>query len=265
MNSQFLNQEKILLALGYVLDQPDQALHIIKSEILKPNWDLPFHATVLLHWYEQRKDKQSATEQLRQLFPLLRARHQYWYAHQDPEESGLPYRAATNPGVLEPLFLTALTWSNESLIQIGNILGEDVLEVMQWHELTIYSMNEVLWHENCGGYCVGESIPSASSFHRFIPMSAEIPTQAQAERMLLKLKKHLTSGEIQMLDAWLLYHGLLRYDFDKQAKELRSQILLCNKEYGFCEGFNLETGVPTTSPKLQSPIVAALIVDLFEN
>ncbi len=82
------------------------------------------------------------------MYKKVLAKHKNLYDLFDPLEEGLP---ATG-NIQDPLFLMALTWSNESLIHLGHMLNFDVLDVIQWHELTIYSMNDKLWDDECGGY-----------------------------------------------------------------------------------------------------------------
>ena len=49
--------------------------------------------------------------------------------------------------VQDPIFHAFLNWSNESLIQIGGVLGEDVLDIIEKYELSVYCINERLWDE----------------------------------------------------------------------------------------------------------------------
>lgn len=248
-------------ALGYAHINEEQAWRQLDRALQTNDFTLPLDAIVL---YKLQKISPQP-DLLGIYYQQILSRHQYLYEHCDPQDNGLPHHPEAAPNIPDITFLTALTWSNESLIKLGHQLDADVLEVIQWHELTIFSMNEQFWDESCGGYHQIGAPKEANFMARFLPLAGEIPTQDQAECMLLKLESRLSTGDIRVFDAWMLYNGLLRYDFENVAAKLRRRILHCCEEYGFCEGFNLESGKPLTSPRQQSPLVAALILDLLQK
>lgn len=170
--------------------------------------------------------------------------------------------------IQDPLFNGVLCWSNEALIKIGNLLGEDISEPMQWHELTIWSMNDKLWDEERGMYNAydlrqQEVIPVHTS-SGLMPLCGEVPTQEQAEAMLLALESEHFGGErkdirlcptysLQAEDVdfkkywrgpvwinlnWLLYRGLLRYDMDETAERVKQDSLSLLRGHGFYEYFD---------------------------
>ncbi len=171
--------------------------------------------------------------------------------------------------VQDPLFNAILSWSNECLIKIGEILEENVSEIIGWNELTTYSMNEKLWDEEFGIYNAwdlkaNELIPLETS-SGLIPLVAGIPTQDQAEKMFQLLKSQAFSGSSEApaylcpsyslltddIDYqkywrgpvwinmnWMLYLGLKRYGFGKAAKQLKTESLELLSKNGFFEYFD---------------------------
>ena len=171
--------------------------------------------------------------------------------------------------IQDPLFNGILAWSNESLIEIGGILGEDVSELVQWNELTIYSLNEKLWNEDRGTYdawdLANDQRLECHTSSGLMPLIGLVPTQEQAEEMLLKLESNLYSGspdepvfwcptyQLDQKDLnyekywrgpvwinmnWLLYRGLLRYDMKDAAERLRNDSLQLIAKNGFYEYFD---------------------------
>ncbi len=254
--------EGLLYALGYAHVDGQAAWQWYQASFDAMH---PFAGVVL----GQLLEAGAPSASVKSYFQRVVAGYRHLYDHCDPLGEGLPHAPNAREQVLNPSFLTALTWSNERLIQLGNQLGADVLEVIQWHELTIFSMNDRLWDEACGGYFAfdikAKSLITHDFSKRFVPMAGEIPTQDQAECMLVKLHERLLVSDVSVFDIWLLYRGMLRYDFVDLAARLRKRILYLCQEYGFCKGFNLETGNPLASPKEQSPVVAALIIDLLQG
>ena len=177
--------------------------------------------------------------------------------------------------VQDPLFNAILVWSNEALIEIGSMLKEDVAEIIQWNEWAIYGINEKLWNEEKGIYhaydlrndCIID-VPTSSGI---MPLIGEIPTQDQAEQILKTLGTQFGGTQQDIffcptysLDAenidfqkywrgpvwinmnWMLYHGLLRYDFDHLAAKLKSDSLELLEHYGFFEYFDPRRSAPTS-------------------
>lgn len=177
--------------------------------------------------------------------------------------------------IQDPLFNAILVWSNEALIEIGNLLGEDVSEIIQWNELTIYSMNEKLWDEKEGRYLAYDLRNDAYIFTPTIsgimPLIGEVPTQEQAEQILRTLASdHFAAtkenvclcpthsllaedidfqkywrGPVWINMNWMLYHGLRRYDFDALAELVKKDSLELLREYGFYEYFDPRKNLDT--------------------
>jgi len=171
--------------------------------------------------------------------------------------------------VQDPLFNAILAWSNECLIKIGEVLGEDVSEIIGWNELTTFSMNEKLWDEKFGIYNAwdlkaNELIPLETS-SGLMPLMAGIPTQDQAEKMFQLVKSQAFSGTpegpaylcptyslltddidyekywrgpVWINMNWMLYQGLKRYGFKKTAEQLKTESLELLSNNGFFEYFD---------------------------
>lgn len=274
---------------GFVQDRPD-------SERAA----LPLQGVVLGKLLQvNRKSAGFLAPALRQAFDCAMAQHRYLYAHCDPAEEGLlairfpeedgfgnaagyEFPAPARPSIQDPFFNTCLSWSNESLIAVGHFLGEDVLEAMQWHELTIHAMNEKLWDDKAGQYRAFDlnrdcTVP-LHSLAAVLPLAAEIPTQEQAEKMLHVLKKDSWTlagrdfllypscgpgaavadfrtgwrGPVWQALNWMLYEGLLRYDFKETAQALRKNTLHAISEYGFYDSYDPRLDNPG-NPGIGSP------------
>jgi neutral trehalase len=141
----------------------------------------------------------------------------------------------------------------------------DVSSIIDGLDLTIYSLNEKLWDEEYGIYrsynlVQNDSILSGS-IGGLLPLVGGIPNQEQAEmiRQALEanfiqsdywwlptyslnspqiLSDQLGQGSVDPIVNWLMYYGLLRYDFTDLAELLRRNTLLLIKEYGFYSAYD---------------------------
>ncbi len=197
--------------------------------------------------------------------------------------------------IQDPLFNGLLAWSNECLIQIGGMLGEDVSEIVQWDELTKYSMNEKLWDEARGIYNAydlrNEELIPVHTSSGLVPMCGDIPTQEQAEKMLRTLESDMFGGErgdiylcptysllagdvdfkkywrgpVWINMNWLLYHGLQRYDMEDMAARVRQHSLDLMEKHGFFEHFDPRKGEAEEAAYEAHPfsLPAALCIDFL--
>lgn len=215
---------------------------------------------------------------LRAAFQRAMAYHRYLYQHRDPAGEGLlviehpeedgfgnapgyAYRSAQRVQIQDPFFNACLAASNEALMTLGHFLKEDISEPAHWYELTVHTMNEKLWNENTASYQAydlrADQHISSPTLAGLMPMLAEIPNQAQAERILAVLEspawtdpayreypscridKPITdicsgwSGAVWPALNWMLYKGLMRYDLNEAAERLRRHTLNLVSEYGF--------------------------------
>ncbi len=197
--------------------------------------------------------------------------------------------------VQDPMFLSLLTWANECLIKLGGLIRRDISELLNWHELTTYSINQKLWQAPSNQYTAynifGESRIELDSIRAFLPLVGEIPTQEQAELLLRRMESRDFAGAMQdnylfpsratgqqvpngllegksavQLDFnWMIIKGLLRYDFDEMAAKMERDSLDLVWHSGFWDGYDpvrYEAG-PRGLGFQYSPKTASLLIDLL--
>jgi len=162
--------------------------------------------------------------------------------------------------VQDPYLNALMSFSNTFLLQIGQLLHYDVRELMEFQELTVFSANEKLWNAEYGIYCSYDQLLHkqvlSGSLSGWMPLISSIPDQSNAEAMRLSFEANflhedyylsasnslygnrtdfnaLSKGALHLWDNWLLFQGLLRYDFDDLAKQVRMDSLKLVSEYGF--------------------------------
>ncbi len=254
--------------MGYAYFDTEAAKKFLQQAVEEPSTALPLQGVALYHWYQYAKDKKAAKAFAQSLYPSILDRHRQLYEKYDIEEEGLPYTPEKN--LQDPFFLSLLVWSNENLIQIGHVLQEDVLDIIQWNELTIYSMNEKLWDTEQRTYLAYDRktedfvLPDFTQI--FAPMLGEIPTQEQAEEMFIDIQRaYLRAERMNVWELWLLRKGLLRYDFKELAVHIRQRILQAVKAHGFYENFDVKSGKPIQIANGPAALTAILTVDLLKK
>lgn len=257
-------------SLGAAYCDTESAASFLQQSVHQANTIYPLQGVALQLLYEHAKEEDKANVLLQNFYPKIVAMHRFWYDHNDPQEEGLPYTPHEKNRIQDSIFLALLVWSNESLIHMGHLLEEDVLEIIQWNELSIYSINEKLWDEAQRGYqpfdLEKDHLIPSDFCQSFVPMVGEIPTQDRAERILPNIKRwHKKAERLNVLEAWLLWHGLLRYDFVEMAAQVKQRLLECIRDFGFYENFDAQNGEPLTSERGQSLLTAALVMDLVKR
>lgn len=281
----------------------------------------PLHGYLLNRIYELIDDKAAKKAFLERNYSRVLAFHRYLYAHRDPREEGILFirhpkesgiskapvwdtfypSIAPKKGkegtfaVQDPLFNALLVLSNEFLIKLGGLLKIDVLEVIHWNELTIYSLNEKLWEEERGIYNAydlnADAIITVSSIVGILPLVGEVPTQDQAECILCTLESSLFGGKsnaqylfptnsmhtdsfafqenwkgaVNMISNWMLVEGLLRYDMDELANKVKADMLEILSKYGFFEYYDpRKRGLKSIGyGRMEDPVSAAICIDLL--
>tara|TARA_B100001146_G_C16200585_1_gene444293 strand:- start:8513 stop:9835 length:1323 start_codon:yes stop_codon:yes gene_type:complete len=203
--------------------------------------------------------------------------------------------------IQDPLFNSMLIASNHSLIRLGEKMGrtEAVVQLKHWNERAIAAMNNKLFDDRLGGYVYydlrNERPLRYLSSSSFTPLFAGIPTQEQAEKLCANLKngrfdgsqkeRYLCAsfdptsdrynsekywrGPIWINLNWLMYRGLIKYDFLDVAETIKRDTLLLVQKYGFYEYFEpskeknklLKTGYGGANFSWS----AALTIDLLTN
>lgn len=202
-----------------------------------------------------------------------------WYDERDLDQEGLPCLFSAKESIMpnapywslmqridhccevqEPAHLAVLVWSNECLLHLSGRLGLDAKELVEQNELTVFSMNDLLWDTEYGIFLPRDRTTGhlhlTGSIGGVIPLIAEIGDQEQAEAMRIILEANFIeddhywfptvslfnedcqvdtpdSGAVDPLINWLLYYGLMRYDFDDLSIRLRENLLHLIGEYGF--------------------------------
>lgn len=157
--------------------------------------------------------------------------------------------------IQDPFFNSLLVLSNEALIKIASILGKDASDLIEWNELTVYSLNEKLWNPESKQYQAFNSY-SETFIHTplitgMMPIIAQIPDHNRAHEICALFKSvpasellecsgycqpELMSKQTEqslITASWLLYKGLKQYKFNSLSKQLKQQVfdwhLKCNR------------------------------------
>ena len=164
-----------------------------------------------------------------------------------------------------------LAASNERLARVGKLIGapeEKINQLMSWYQMTKDAMNQKLWSEEEGVYlhfdlrnsCRINAITSSS----FAPLFAGVPNEQQAGKLEANLlgPRFLGQGgqnflcpSFNVLDDrfnpmkywrgpvwvnmnWIIYHGLMRYQFSATAETVRKDTIELVMRYGLWEYFD---------------------------
>lgn len=161
--------------------------------------------------------------------------------------------------IADPGFLALLVHALENLIQIGGQVEQDVQELSTYYELLTFSINDTLWNDEYGMY-----FPFDLDAHQMIVSDsiggllfwlADVPDQDQAEAMYQTLANNFVhpkhyyfptscvldgreSAQVDLLINYLLYFGLIRFEFGPTAKALRLHTQYLVEEYHCQPTFN---------------------------
>ena len=170
--------------------------------------------------------------------------------------------------VQDPLFNSILIRSNEALINLYNIIGnenEKVEFLTNKQKKSIQNMNSKLFDKELGAYIHydlrnNKPIPLISS-SSFSPLFCGAPDKKRSKKLISTLIKKF-GGDDKFLCAsfdptnkrfnpkkywrgpvwinlnWILYNGLKRYDFHEIAKRVKEDTIELIKREGFCEYFD---------------------------
>ncbi len=168
----------------------------LSSASLAPNANItaPIHGGLLWHYYKTATSQQEGLQLVKDCFPPIIAYHQYLYSQHDKDDNGLIHQPTKRPNttIVDPFFQSILAWSNQSLIQMGKLLDEDITEVFLWNELSIYSCQEELWDINNNVFHLlidsQKSDYPIGSHLEFLPLFGNILTQEDAEKILIVMQ-----------------------------------------------------------------------------
>ncbi|MBK8042431.1 MAG: hypothetical protein IPK21_07055 [Haliscomenobacter sp.] len=162
--------------------------------------------------------------------------------------------------IQDPYLNALICLSNTALLHMGRYLRIGAPELLELQELTVFSVNEKLWNAEYGAYFAvdllsGNTIISGS-LAGWMPLISAIPDQANAEAMRISFEANFLDddyrlcptqpipanhtdfhapgkGALHLWENWLLYQGLLQFDFRDLAHKVRKDTLELVGEYGF--------------------------------
>ena len=269
-NSKFQGQQTLITELHSLFKfWYQETLNQHKSGIKNSECDQflsPALGIVLFQINKEANFSISYLRQLHEIFHFLVDYHRYLYQWKDPMNEGLisstyHFEKEGSHEVQDPLFNTLLVWSNDCLMKIGQVLEEDLSEIIEWQELTVYSVNTKLWNESKELYEIyslkEDKIIETPLSIGISPLMGGIPTQEQAEKMVMNcsatnfynasltwnkatdLKKHKNLH--RCIDAkWMIQNALLRYDFTNilEKTELLFEVIEEKKQAKPSPNFN---------------------------
>lgn len=170
--------------------------------------------------------------------------------------------------VQDPLFNTLLIKSNQSLINLYQIIGgneDKIKQLKEWQTKSINSFNDKLYNADLGAYVYydlrNEKYINQISSSSFAPLYAGIPSKEQAANIVATMldkfggenrylcasfdpesdrfnPKKYWRGPVWINMNWFLYYGLLDYGYDELANKIKSDSLELISKAGFYEYFN---------------------------
>jgi neutral trehalase len=167
--------------------------------------------------------------------------------------------------IQDVLFNAMLIRSNEGLIHLASLIGEDAAEIVAWNGRSIQALNDKCWNDEDGFYYdfdlkANKQIKVKVS-NGFMPLFAGACSQEQAEKLKSALLHSFKSetylmcsssavdeqafnpvkywrGPIWINVNWMLYNGLRRFGFDQLAEQVKSDSLQLVERTGFYEYFD---------------------------
>lgn len=196
------------------------------KEVLPP----PFLAALLWQYYEDAPSFYKKKNLLQLYFQPLLSYQLQLYKQFDTYDNGL---IAHQAACIDPFFQSLLIWSNEALIKMGQVLGQDMIELIQYNELSIYSCTEELWDAQRFEFCAiykQKTISLQEQASRYLPLFTHLLTQEEAELLVgrllqqgfpLQSNQTNKTAELNKAEAYCLYLGLLAYDMEEAAEYLQ--------------------------------------------
>lgn len=167
--------------------------------------------------------------------------------------------------IQDVLFNSMLIRSNEGLIKLASLIGEDASDIKEWNEKSITALNKKCWNEDDGFYYdydlkANKQIKLKVS-NGFMPLFAGACSTQQAEGLRSALLQSFQNGSYLLCASsatdseafnpikywrgpiwinvnWMLYHGLLRYGFNEEAAQVRKDSMRLVEQTGFYEYFD---------------------------
>lgn len=197
--------------------------------------------------------------------------------------------------IQDVLFNSMLIRSNEGLIHLAEILGEDSSEIKAWNKKTIAALNQKCWSKEDEFYydydLKNENLIPVKVSNGFMPLFAGACTQQQAEALKNKLLHSFKADDYMLCSScavdepefnplkywrgpiwinvnWMLYQGLKRYGFMEEAEQVKKDTLHLVEKTGFYEYFDPRAKTNDKDRGLGGnnfSWTAALYLDLMNN
>jgi hypothetical protein len=195
--------------------------------------------------------------------------------------------------IQDVLFNAMLIRSNEGLIHLASLLGEDAAEIEQWNRKSKDSLNKKCWVDEDGFYfdfdLKKNGLIRVKASNGFMPLFAGACTQEQAAQLRDQLMASFKKGNYLLCAStavdepsfnplkywrgpiwinvnWMLYHGLKRYGFTEEAEAVKRDCRTLVEQTGFYEYFDPSPGIADKERGLGGNYFswsAALYLDLF--
>jgi len=238
-----------------------QSLKFTKTSVEELK-DQLIHIMVLWQIFQDYRDDDNLLTFLKDIFPQLVDYQINLYKHYCPSEYGL----VVIDDLIDPCLNSLFACSNESIIELGYALELTSEDLFEQNELTLHSMNDLLWDEKAGlynGYSLNtKSLMVHQSSSGFLPLIAGVPDINQVLIMVHRAfgddfrqsgfysfpSSSLSTGDIQytipnagaisIIDNWLLIQGLRRYDMDDLSDVILEDTLVLLERHGFYAHFD---------------------------
>ncbi|WP_457640075.1 MGH1-like glycoside hydrolase domain-containing protein [Persephonella sp.] len=193
--------------------------------------------------------------------------------------------------VIDPMFNSILAASNEALMKIADIIGEDWKQPEEWYLTTSRSIRDLLYSKEkkifyAYDYIQKKQIQVETSAG-FMPLFGGVASHSQAVEILEYMNsasfckihenncfaipnydrtkkdfstKNYWRGPVWININWMLFQGLKRYKFKQKAEHLEKTIIELPVRFGFYEYFDSKYGTGYGTKDFSW--TAALFIDL---
>ena len=175
--------------------------------------------------------------------------------------------AKESPFLIQDAMMNAiLIKSNEALIAIGNRFGFDVSQLESWQKLSKTNFEKKFWNEELEIFVSYDLRNEKQIVHKeiggLVALFAGVASEQQAQKMHDYLKsihqrgyflcpsfdidsplfdsKRYWRGPIWPQMNWMIYHGLLNYNYNELAEIVKNDLISLVSRLGFYEYFESE-------------------------
>ncbi len=186
-------------------------------------------------------------------------------------------------------FNSLLLASTESMLRLGPALGCEVDGLEARLQEGRKTFNELMWNEEDGCYYPFDLLSNEQirlkGAASFLPLFGGVPDERQARRLADNLeqfeglygvpsfdhkhplyeRKKYWRGPIWINLNYIIYHGLVRFGFGKQAETLKARMLEMVERYGLREYFPVDGNEKEAYGGTDFSWSASLILDLIKT